>query len=161
MSQPHHHVFNALQRSIIRSVPIHPLIPFLLKKGVIKKEDVRMFDSKTNGMKILTSYLRNQDFDTFLKFFECVCEVQESEEGFKQMEVSIVGSILSVVEDFDAKQPPESVKYAGKIEMIIQKWQKPALLSSPAEDGEFTQLDTCKNRCRESAHEKVFPHSHL
>ena len=140
MSQPHHHVFNALQRSIIRSCPVEELIPLLVEKGVIKKENVGMFKSK-NGMKILTSYVRNQDFDTFLKFVECLCEVEESEEGFKKLEISTVDSILSVVEDFDAKHP-ESAGNAEKIKKIIQKWRKPALLSTPAERGEFKQLAT-------------------
>lgn len=140
MSQPHHHVFNALQRAISRSVPIQPLIPLLLEKGVIKKENVKMYGSKANGMKILTGYLRNQDFDTFLKFFECICEAEDTEEGFKQMEISIVGPILSVVEDFDSKHPESPVKYAEKIEEVIQKWQKPALLSQPAQKSKFRKL---------------------
>ena len=138
MSQPHHHVFNVLQRSINRSVPIQPLIPLLLEKGVIKRENVKMYDSKANGMKILTSFLRNQDFDTFLKFFECICEIgEQSEEGSKQTEFSIVGAILSAVEDFDAKHP-ELERHAEKLEKIIQKWLKPASLLAPAEESKFT-----------------------
>ena len=160
MSQPHHHVFNALKREIIRGVPIHPLFPMLFEKGVIKEENARMFDSKANGMKILTSYLGNQDFDTFLKFFECICEVQDNEECFKKMDVSIVDSIISVVEDFDAKalaKNPGSVRYGEKMEKIIQKWRKPSLLSTPAEEtgmteSEFTQLATCDIRYSETVH---------
>ena len=139
MSQPHHHVFNALQRSIIRSGPVQPLLPLLLEKGVIKEEEVKMFDSKAHGMKILTSYLRNQDFDTFLKFVECFCEVEERGEGFEKMEVSIVDSILNAVEDFDAKHPDKAGN-AEKVEEIIQKWRKPALLLTPtgAEEGKIS-----------------------
>ena len=81
-----------------------------------------MFHSK-NGTKILTSYLRNKDFGTFLKFVECICAAHERPEGATKVELPIVSSIISVVEDFDHRQ---GSSYASQISEILHQYQKTA-----------------------------------
>lgn len=61
MTQPHHHVFNALQQSIIKGVNVQAVLPHLVSKGVIPEADLRRYDSKS-GMKILIRVLEKQNF---------------------------------------------------------------------------------------------------
>ena len=97
MSQPHHFVFNELQRVIQKCVPIEPLIPFLLEKKIIKETDLPKFRTK-NGMKYLTSFLRNRDFDVFVNFVDCITAAGARDPS---VNLSIVTSIQSAVEGFD------------------------------------------------------------
>ena len=72
MSQPHHFIFNELQKTIQKCVPIEPLIPFLLERNILKEADVSPSTTEGRfGMKLLTSSLRTRDFDTFVKFVDC------------------------------------------------------------------------------------------
>lgn len=97
MSQPHHFVFNELQRVIQKCVPFEPLIPFLLEKKIIKETDLPKFRTK-NGMKLLTSFLRNKDFDVFVNFVHCIAAAGERDPS---VNLSIVSSIQSAIEGFD------------------------------------------------------------
>ena len=114
MSQPHHHVFNALQREIFRSVPFEVLRPILLQNGVIPPSIDQSCD-KGNGMRIVVGYLRNEGFDKFLKFVECICIAKDS----PRVEKRILDSILSVLQDFDAKN---STQHRIQVEQIIGEY---------------------------------------
>ena len=105
MSAPHHHVFNAMQREIYHKLEVDPLLPILKERGVISSEQDKLFkkESKKN-IKILVGILRNQSFEAFLGFVECICIAHESPEGEGKVEKPIVVSIRNVVEDFDLKR---------------------------------------------------------
>ena len=131
MSEPHHHVFNAMQREIYRSVKVDPLLPVLQNKGVISPEQAKMFHSKSN-IKILVGILRNQSFETFLSFVECICIAHESPEGEGKVEKPIIVSMRNVVEDFDLQHNTEYVK---RVDEIIDRYKKTAtFLEQTAEE---------------------------
>ena len=97
MSQPHHFVFNELQKAIQKCVPIEPLIPLLLEKKIIKDADLPKFRAK-HGMKYLTSFLRNKDFDVFVSFVDCIITAGRRDPS---VNLSIVTSIQGAIEGFD------------------------------------------------------------
>ena len=120
MSQCHHHVFNALQRQMCCFIPFEVLRPILLKRGVIPAP---YLDSHTkNGVKIVVGYLRNQDFETFLKFVECICIARDAT---ARPDKQILDSIFSVVQDFDARN---STQHSVQVEQIMKQFQKKATL---------------------------------
>ena len=121
MSQPHHHVFNALQREIYRSVPFEVLRPILLQQGVVPPFIDKSCDTK-NGIKIVVGYLRNEGFDKFLKFVECICIAQDTS---AKVEKQILDSILTVVQDFDVRN---STEHSVQVEKIIKRFQKQVTL---------------------------------
>lgn len=118
MTQPHHHVFNALQAEINR-VDVQPLLPLLLERGVFKREEEYMFCGKI-GTKVLTGFLRSKDYDTFLTFLSCICDHTK--------ELSIVTSIKDVIEDFDKRH---GSCHALKVQEMLDSHTKAALLVSP------------------------------
>ena len=124
MSQCHHHVFNVLQREIYRAIPFEGLRPILLELGVIPHSLDKECNTK-NGMKIVVGYLRNQDFETFLKFVECVYAAREAN---ATVEKQILDSIFSAVQDFDVKK---CTHYSSQVEKIMKRFQtkKVTLLS--------------------------------
>ena len=133
MSAPHHHVFNAMQREIYHKLEVDPLLPILKERGVISSEQDKLFkkDSK-NNIKILVGILRNQSFETFLSFVECICIAHESPEGEGKVEKPIVASMRNVVEDFDLKHNTEYVK---RVDEIIDCYMKTAtFLEQTAEE---------------------------
>lgn len=110
MGEPHHHVFNALQQVIIRNVKIEPIFPHLIEKKVVPESDKPHYLSKPkNGMKILISYLRNQSFETFLNFVECIFLAQRDLPS-KSQAVPVVESIVRAVEDFDMRNQSSHAK---------------------------------------------------
>ena len=119
MTQPHHHVFNALSQGITKSVKIDAILTHLSDKRVIPENFVSTLKSK-NGMKILISYLRNRSFKTFLVFVECIFLAQ-GDAPSKVQSVSIVESMIKAVKDFDERN---STSYAKDIEVIEQKYIK-------------------------------------
>ena len=121
MSEPHHHVFNALQGKIYRSAPFEVLRPILLKQGVIPSSIDERCDT-TNGIKIVVGYLRNEGFDKFLKFVECLCIARDKN---PKVDKQILGSILSAVKDFDVRN---STEHHVQVEKIIKRFQKQATL---------------------------------
>ena len=134
MSRPHHHVYNALQREIYRSVPAEQLLPILLDKGVIQQDIASQIRrSPSIGIKILLGHLRNQDFKTFLNFLECICIAHETPEGGSKVEKSIVVAIKSVVADFDQKN---DTKYTAEVDEIVGRFQKLTTLEEPEQSGE-------------------------
>ena len=116
MSQCHHHVFNALQREISK-IPFEALRPILLERGVIPPTLDRQCNTK-DGMKIVVGYIRNQDFETFLKFVECICIARDANAS---VEKHILDSIFSVVQDFDARN---FTRHSVQVEKIMQRFQK-------------------------------------
>ena len=137
MSAPHHHVFNAMQREIYHKVEVDPLLPILKDRGVISPEQNKLFKEKSkNNIKILVGILRNQTFETFLSFVECICIAHESPEGEGKVEKPIVVSMRNVVEDFDSKHNTEYVK---RVDEIIDRYMKTAtFLEQTAEEGHTT-----------------------
>ena len=121
MSQPHHHVFNALQREICRSVPFEVVRPILLQQGVVPPS-IDISCDKRNGTKLVVGYLRNEGFDKFLRFVECICIAVDTS---TRVEKQILNSILSVVQDFDVRN---STQYGVQVEKIIKRYQKQATL---------------------------------
>ena len=137
MSAPHHHVFNAMQREIYHKVEVEPLLPILKDRGVISPEQNKLFKQKSRkNIKILVGILRNQTFETFLSFIECICIAHESPEGEGKVEKPIVVSMRNVVEDFDLKHNTEYVK---RVDEIIDRYMKTAtFLEQTAEEGHTT-----------------------
>ena len=138
MSAPHHHVFNAMQREIYHKLEVDPLLPILKERGVISSEQDKLFkkDSK-NNIKILVGILRNQSFETFLSFVECICIAHESPEGEGKVEKPIVASMRNVVEDFDLKHNTEYVK---RVDEIIDCYMKTATFLEQTAEEEHTTL---------------------
>ena len=125
MTQPHHHVFNVLEQEISRGVGIEPLLPLLLQKGVIQQSNKSMFESSKNGMRILVGYLRSKDYDTFVRFVECIYEAHRSPGGSIKIYVPIVKSIKQIVADFDSRH---NTQHVLKIDEIIDINEKVASL---------------------------------
>ena len=121
MTQPHHHVFNVLEQEITRGVCIEPLLPLLLQKGVIQQSNKSMFESSKNGMRILVGYLRSKDYDTFVRFVECIYEAHQSPGGSIKIYVPIVKSIKQIVTDFDSRHNTQHVLKIGEIIDINEK----------------------------------------
>lgn len=131
MSQPHHFVFNELQRAIQASVPIEPLLPYLLKKEIIKETDVKKFSGK-NGMRNLTSALRNKSYETFVRFVECIIEAGSSDPSVK---LSIVQPIEKAVVQFDKEH---GTTHAS----TLQSRKKSELSSHSATDSDVQHTST-------------------
>lgn len=126
MTQPHHHVFNVLEQEISRELSIEPLLPPLLQKGVIQQSNKSMFESSKNGMRILVGYLRSKDYDTFVRFVECIYEAaHQSPEGSSKIYIPIVKSIKQIVTDFDSRH---NTQHVLKIDEIIDINEKLAAL---------------------------------
>ena len=138
MSAPHHHVFNTMQREIYRSIMVEPLLPVLKDRGVISPEQDKLFKEKSkNNIKILVGILRNQTFETFLSFVECICIAHDSPEGEGKVEKPIVVSIRNVVEDFDLKH---STEYVKRVDEIIDRYKKTATFLEQTAEEEHTTL---------------------
>ena len=98
MSQPHHFVFNEIERVIRSSVPDNErLVDLLVRKNVLREKDRPKFVGR-NGMKCLTSYMRIKDFEMFVTFVECIREVSEQDPS---VDVSVVETIRGAVRTFD------------------------------------------------------------
>lgn len=123
MTQPHHHVINALQQAIIRGVKIDAILPHLIEKEVIPEANVQLYQSQqpksNNGMKILISYLRNQSYETFLGFTECIFLAQR--DAPSKVQSTVVDSMIIAVQDFDRQN---STTHAQSIVDIQQKYMK-------------------------------------
>ena len=112
MSQPHHFVFNEIERVIRSSVPDNQrLVDLLIGKNVIMGKDRHKFIGK-NGMKCLTSFMRIKDFETFVTFVECIREVSELDAS---VDVSIVKTIRGAVRTFDENH---GTNYEDKITQL-------------------------------------------
>lgn len=121
MTQPHHHVFNALQQVIIKSVKIEAILGSLVEKKVITASDASRYkDKPKNGMKILISYLRNRSFETFLDFVECIFLAQ-GEAPSKVQSVPVVESMIIAVQDFDQRN---NTTHTERLVAIQEKYLK-------------------------------------
>ena len=129
MSQPHHHVFNAIQPQINRGVPVKEVLPLLLQKGVVKPELQRTIER--GGMKIVTSYLRNRDFETFLLFVECICIACCDPKSSRKVMSQTLDSIQEVVRDFDSQHGTD---HCSRVTAIVKQYIKPAtMMEEPSE----------------------------
>ena len=81
--------------------------------------------------------LRNQTFETFLSFVECICIAHESPEGEGKVEKPIVVSMRNVVEDFDLKHNTEYVK---RVDEIIDRYMKTATFLEQTTEEEHTTV---------------------
>ena len=98
MSQPHHFVFNELERVIRNSVPNNEkLLDLLVEKNIVLEVDKERFIGKL-GMKCLTSYLRLKEFEVFVTFLECIREVSGLD---STVDVSILETVRGAVKTFD------------------------------------------------------------
>ena len=120
MSQCHHHVINALQRVICSNIP-NEVRPILLERGVIPPSLDRLCNTK-DWIKIVIGYLRDKDFETFLKFVECICIARGAT---ARPDKRILDSIFSVVQDFDARN---STQHSVQVEQIMKQFEKKATL---------------------------------
>ena len=120
MTQPHHHVFNALESLFHRKVPILPLIPVLIEKGVISPDKKEWFD-ESNGIKVLTGYLRSKDYGTFLRFMESVFEAGAASSSGINIDFILMKSVKEVVDDFDKRF---QTSHAKSIEEIFEKYTR-------------------------------------
>lgn len=106
MSQPHHFVFNELQRQICKEVPFDLIKSHLLSRGVVKEENLSLYTSNPKrAMRTLTSLLRNKGFDVFVDFIQCIvdAEVELEQRGSSEtVDFSIVETIQLAVEHFDS-----------------------------------------------------------
>ena len=122
MSEPHHHVFNAIQPQIQEGVPtkqIQPLLDLLVQNGVIKKAMVPV--AKRAGIKVVCGYLRNQDFETFLKFVECLCKICSDKPGeFMKTIPPALNSIVEVTKHYDSEYNSE---YTERVTAIMEQYE--------------------------------------
>lgn len=128
MTLPHHHVFNALQQSIIKSVDIQAILPHLVSNKVIPVADLPRYESK-NGMKILIGFLRNQTYEDFLKFVECIFLTQRDDPS-KSKAAPVVDYMIRAVQDFDQREKKSYAK-----EIIAVKLKYMSLVVGEEEEG--------------------------
>ena len=83
----------------------------LLERGVIPPS-VDEHCNTRDGIQKVVGYLRNKDFETFLKFVECICIADTG------VNKKILDSIFCAVQDFDARK---STQYSVRVEQIIKK----------------------------------------
>ena len=104
MSEPHHYVFNELERTIWKEIPFDLLKPHLLARGVVSDELVSKCTARPKrAVKILTSVLRNKNFDVFVDFVQCIIDAElDAEQGSETVDFSVVDSITSAVKHFDS-----------------------------------------------------------
>uniref|UniRef100_A0A1X7V2E2 Uncharacterized protein n=1 Tax=Amphimedon queenslandica TaxID=400682 RepID=A0A1X7V2E2_AMPQE len=117
MTQPHHHVFNVLQGEINRHVSLPPLLESLEREGIAPEHLLDKF-KRRDGMKYMTGYLRSRDYDTFVKFMQCICETSDKT-------MSIVESVRDIVKGFDEKNGTD---HAKRIIEILERQKKDAPL---------------------------------
>ena len=117
MTQPHHHVFNVLQGEINRHVSLPPLLDSLEREGIAPEHLLDKF-KRRDGMKYMTGYLRSRDYDTFVKFIQCMCETSDKN-------MAIVESVRDTVNDFDKRNETD---HAKRIIEILERQKKDTLL---------------------------------
>lgn len=132
MTQPHHFVFNELDSVIRKSAKIEHLLPLLVKRKVISdslQQQCRVAGKQ--GMKFLTSYLRNKDFDTFITFLECIQEAADEHPG--EVKVTVLENIHEAVKHFDKRsQGGVQTNYADRIPGVKKKSVTQPETSEPA-----------------------------
>lgn len=121
MSEPHHHVFNAIQPQINESVTISDVLPQLAQSGILSSAMIeKIKKSPKKAMKLLTSHLRLKDFDAFLAFFRFIAEKNEADYGGKKY-MNVLQSIQEVVLDFDSKF---GTNHCSKLQEIVDQCQQ-------------------------------------
>ena len=85
-----------------------------------ESERPHYLDKPKNGMKILISYLRNQSFETFLNFVECIFLAQRDIPS-QATAAPVVESMVKAVEDFDTQN---KTSHAEAIVAIQHKYLK-------------------------------------
>lgn len=155
MGEPHHHVFNALQQVIIRNVKIQSIFPHLVEKQVVPASDAPHYSGKPkNGMKILISYLRNQSFETFLNFVECIFLAQRDTPS-QATAVPVVESIVRAVEDFDTRK---KTSHAKTIVAIQHKYLKQFRAETKEEQSPgTTEVEAAQETSVSESHDEELP----
>ena len=142
MSLPHHHVFNAIQPQIQEGVPMKKIIPLLLDHSIIKQSQAALAKkSGRNGMKIICGYIKNQPFDIFLKFVECLCKLISTDPECDKTVSPVLESIQEVVKDFDETNHTE---HTETIIDIIKSYQTPVGEETTEREEEETLVVTEK-----------------
>ena len=140
MSEPHHYVFYVLNKDIIKCVKMEAVLGHLVSKKVIPDSDVALYrDRPRSGMNILIGYLKNQSFETFLSFVECIFEGQRDAPA-KVQAVPVVESMIRAVQDFDAKN---QTTHAERVVVIQEKYLK-QLHTETQSAASATSSVTCK-----------------
>ena len=104
-------------------MPLEAVLPALRDRGIVREGGRLESLIKRGGMKVLTGYLRNQDFDTFLAFVECVCAASGDPEMSRKVDWNVVESIRHVVKDFDERNRTE---HCERVSAILERYQRPA-----------------------------------
>ncbi len=130
MTQPHHHVFNALQQSIIKGVDVKAILQHLVRKGVIPESHKSRYETRS-GMKILIGYLRNRSFEDFLLFVECIFLTQQQDPS-KSKGSTVIESIIRAVQDFDQRM---NTSYSERVIAIQLKYLSKEASTPVAEAG--------------------------
>ena len=90
-----------------------------------------------NGMKRLTSQLRNRDFDTFLKFVECILRAGSEN---PKINLSIVESIQRAIANFDERN---GTSHASLVLRLKEQCVTEPVVSLPRES--FKKVDDESN----------------
>ena len=93
--------------------------------------------SGARGMKVVTSYLRNQNLQTFLDFVECLCIVGSDPTASKHNIWPTLISIEEVVKDFDVNNGTE---HCSTVTAILGRYQKPPQKLKETSDVEKEEL---------------------
>ena len=122
MTEPHHHVFYAVQPIIQECLPkkvIQPLLKLLVQNGVIKQSLVPI--AERTGIKVVCGYVRNQDFETFLKFVECMCKLcSDQPEGLIKAIPPALNSIVEATKHYDKEYNSE---YTERVTAIMEHYK--------------------------------------
>ena len=118
------------------------IIPLLLDHSIIKQSQAALAKkSGRNGMKIICGYIKNQTFDIFLKFVECMCKLISTDPECDKTVSPVLASILEVVKDFDETYHTEHSK---TIIDIIKPYQTPGGEETTEREEEETLVVTEK-----------------
>ena len=120
MAQPHHHVCNILRGALIKEFKWGDIRPHLEERKAIPENVIKRCDSKPKkGTEVALSYVRNQTYETFLKFAECLFLTQI--DITCSVESKVVNSLIEAVEDFDQEKGTD---YSKRLIDLRQKYTK-------------------------------------
>ena len=122
MTEPHHHVFYAVQPTIQECLPkkvIQPLLKLLVQNGVIKQSLVPL--AERTGIKVVCGYVRNQNFETFLKFVECMCKLCSDQPD--ELVKNIPPALNSIVEATKHYDSDYNSGYTKRVTAIMEQYK--------------------------------------
>ena len=119
------------------------ITPLLLENSIIKQSQAALAKKGgRNGMKIICGYIKNQTFDSFLKFVECLCKLISTDPECGKTVTPVLTSIVEVVKDFDDTNHTEHTK---SIIAIIEQYQKPVEEEATVEEQETLVTEKLKS----------------